>query len=204
MLGRGAPSRYQGPGNHLPQPSIGQPHLSQGWPGSCRPSRVSGWARRTSRHGMQISTVNSPSTSLKGPVKVPQKEQCGPTPAPPATQTGVRLTIAGVESRSAARFRRRQQPATPDQYPERPHSDDLTVGTERRRPMGRTGRARGPACCCRTKKRCRSSPCWPTCWRATTCAMRSARLGRCSATVWAPRPALLIPTRSTWPAFTGD
>jgi hypothetical protein len=29
---------------------------------------------------MQISTVNRPSTSLKGPVKVPQKEQCGPTP----------------------------------------------------------------------------------------------------------------------------
>jgi hypothetical protein len=32
------------------------------------------------RQGMQISTVNRPSTSLKGPVKVPQKEQCGPTP----------------------------------------------------------------------------------------------------------------------------
>jgi hypothetical protein len=31
---------------------------------------------------MQISTVNRPSTSLKGPVKVPQKEQCGPTPHP--------------------------------------------------------------------------------------------------------------------------
>jgi hypothetical protein len=31
---------------------------------------------------MQISTVNRPSISLKGPVKVPQKEQCGPTPHP--------------------------------------------------------------------------------------------------------------------------
>jgi hypothetical protein len=31
---------------------------------------------------MQISTVNTPSISLKGPVKVPQKEQCGPTPHP--------------------------------------------------------------------------------------------------------------------------
>ena len=30
-------------------------------------------------HGMQISTVNRPSISLKGPVKVPQKPQCGPT-----------------------------------------------------------------------------------------------------------------------------
>src|SRR5215204_1846679 len=29
---------------------------------------------------MQICTVNRPSTSLKGPVEVPQKEQCGPTP----------------------------------------------------------------------------------------------------------------------------
>jgi hypothetical protein len=29
------------------------------------------------RRGMQISIVNRPSTSLKGPVKVPQKEQCG-------------------------------------------------------------------------------------------------------------------------------
>jgi hypothetical protein len=27
--------------------------------------------------------VNRPSTWLKGPVKVPQKEQCGPTPHPP-------------------------------------------------------------------------------------------------------------------------
>jgi hypothetical protein len=35
-----------------------------------------------SRHGMQISTVNRPSISLKGPVKVPQKEQYGPTPHP--------------------------------------------------------------------------------------------------------------------------
>jgi hypothetical protein len=32
---------------------------------------------------MQISTVNRPSISLKGPVKVPQKEQCGPTPHTP-------------------------------------------------------------------------------------------------------------------------
>jgi hypothetical protein len=31
---------------------------------------------------MQISTVNRPSSSLKGPVKVPQKEQCGPLHAP--------------------------------------------------------------------------------------------------------------------------
>ena len=30
--------------------------------------------------GMQISTVNRPSISLKGPVKVPQKPQCGPAP----------------------------------------------------------------------------------------------------------------------------
>jgi len=60
-----------------------QPYCSQGWPGSWKPSRVSGWAWRTSRHGMQISTVNSPSIWLKGPVKVPQKEHCGPTPHPP-------------------------------------------------------------------------------------------------------------------------
>jgi hypothetical protein len=31
---------------------------------------------------MQISTVNRPSTSLKGPVKVPQKQHCGPIPHP--------------------------------------------------------------------------------------------------------------------------
>jgi hypothetical protein len=29
-----------------------------------------------------LSTVNRPSISLKGPVTVPQKEQCGPTPHP--------------------------------------------------------------------------------------------------------------------------
>jgi len=40
--------------------------------------------------GMQISTVNRPSTSLKGPVKVPQKEQRGPTPHLPDIRTGVR------------------------------------------------------------------------------------------------------------------
>jgi hypothetical protein len=44
----------------------------QGWPGSWGPRWVSGWARRTSRHGMQISIVNRPSISLKGPLKVPQ------------------------------------------------------------------------------------------------------------------------------------
>jgi DNA-binding PadR family transcriptional regulator len=59
-----------------------QPYRSQGWPGSWRPSRVSGWAWRTSRHGMQISTVNRPSIWLKGPVKVAQKEHRGPTPPP--------------------------------------------------------------------------------------------------------------------------
>jgi hypothetical protein len=32
---------------------------------------------------MQISTVNRPWISLKGPVEVPQKEQCGPTPHTP-------------------------------------------------------------------------------------------------------------------------
>jgi hypothetical protein len=35
---------------------------------------------------MQISTVNRPSTSLNGPVKVPQKEQCGPTPTSPVLE----------------------------------------------------------------------------------------------------------------------
>jgi hypothetical protein len=70
--------------NHWPQPWIGQPHCSQGWPGSWKASSLSGWAWRTSRQGMQISTVNRPSISLKGPVKVPQKEQCGPTPHPHA------------------------------------------------------------------------------------------------------------------------
>jgi hypothetical protein len=39
--------------------------------------------------GMQISTVNRPWTSLNGPVKVPQKEQCGSTAFSPA-RTSVR------------------------------------------------------------------------------------------------------------------
>jgi hypothetical protein len=68
----------------------------QGWPGSWKPSRGSGWARRTSRQGMQISTVNRPSISLKGPVKVPQKEQCGPTPHPRCSNW-CSTTIAGAE-----------------------------------------------------------------------------------------------------------
>ena len=43
-------------------------------------------------------------------------------------------------------------------------------------------RARGQVCCCRTRKPCRSSRCWPTCWAAMMCAMRSAPSGRYSAT----------------------
>ena len=43
---------------------------------------MSGWAWQTSRHGMQISTVNRPSTSLNGPVEVPQNEHHGPTAHP--------------------------------------------------------------------------------------------------------------------------
>ena len=69
-------------GGDLGDYSIKQSHCSKGWAGSWRPSRVSDRAWRTSRHGMQISTVNRPWISLKGPVKVPQKEQCGPTPHP--------------------------------------------------------------------------------------------------------------------------
>jgi hypothetical protein len=45
---------------------------------------------------MQISTVNRPSISLKGPVKVPQKEQCGPTPHP-RRSNWCSITIAGAE-----------------------------------------------------------------------------------------------------------
>jgi hypothetical protein len=41
---------------------------------------------------MQIRTVNRPSISLKGPVTVPQKEQCGPTPHPS-------MFVAAVEQR---------------------------------------------------------------------------------------------------------
>jgi hypothetical protein len=60
MFGRGVPLQVPGPRNHWPRPSIGHPHCSQGWPGSWKPSRVSSRAWRTSRHGMQISTVNGP------------------------------------------------------------------------------------------------------------------------------------------------
>jgi hypothetical protein len=43
---------------------------------------VAAGAWRTARQGMQISTVTRLSISLKGPVEVPQNEQCGPTPHP--------------------------------------------------------------------------------------------------------------------------
>jgi hypothetical protein len=54
--------------------------LLRGLAGIVRPSRVSGWAWRTSRQGMQMSTVTRPSTLLNGPVEVPQNEHRGPTP----------------------------------------------------------------------------------------------------------------------------
>ena len=37
-----------------------------------------GWARWTSRHGMQISTVNRPWSSLNGPVKVRRRNSAAP------------------------------------------------------------------------------------------------------------------------------
>jgi hypothetical protein len=61
----------------LPQPSTGQPSFCP-WLPRCHGDQA-GYptsARRTSRQGMQISTVNRPSISLKGPVKVPQNEPC--------------------------------------------------------------------------------------------------------------------------------
>jgi hypothetical protein len=70
--------------------------------------------------------------------------------------------------------------------------------------MGATrGQARGRACSCRTRKPSRSSPSWPMCWMATTCAMQSAPPGRCSGTAWALRPALPTPALSTWTVSTG-
>jgi hypothetical protein len=45
------PSSSQGPITHRPQPSIGQPHCSQGWPGSCRPSSWPAGAWRTAGTG---------------------------------------------------------------------------------------------------------------------------------------------------------
>src|SRR4029453_5862307 len=63
-----------------PQPWIGQPHFSHGSPGSWWARRGGGLAWRMVRQRVHISTVNRPSTSLNGPVEVPQNEQCGPTP----------------------------------------------------------------------------------------------------------------------------
>jgi hypothetical protein len=55
--------RSQGPMNHWPQPSIGQPHCSQGWPGSWRPSRVSGW------DGRDPALCNSLSNDTEGLIR---------------------------------------------------------------------------------------------------------------------------------------
>jgi hypothetical protein len=71
-------SRSQGPMNQRPQPWIGQPHGNHGWPGSWRASRVFGWTWWTSRHGDADQHRAQASTSLEGPVEVPQNEQCGP------------------------------------------------------------------------------------------------------------------------------
>jgi hypothetical protein len=50
---------------------------------------------------MQISTVNRPSIWLKGPVKVPQKEQCGPTPHLPMLELVFDEHSTVVPSRNA-------------------------------------------------------------------------------------------------------
>jgi hypothetical protein len=78
MVGRGMPLQLPGAEEPAAAAVDGTAHCSQGWPGSWRPSRVSGPAWRISRQGMQISTGNRPSISLKGPVKVPQKESAAP------------------------------------------------------------------------------------------------------------------------------
>ena len=58
---------------------------------------------------MQISTVNRPSISLKGPVTVPQTEQWAPVRTL-VSRTDVRETVAGVEPKKTWP-QRRQQPA---------------------------------------------------------------------------------------------
>lgn len=82
------------------------PHFSEGCPGSWKPGRVSRRARRTSRQGMQISTVNSPSTLAKGPLVVPQNEQC---PASSVTGAAPRWPVVagGRCSRRGPDHRRR-------------------------------------------------------------------------------------------------
>ena len=82
MLGRGVPLQVPGADEPLAA-AVDRAAPLQPWVAwVVEAEQVFGWAWRTSRHEMQISTVNRPSTSLKGPVKVPQNEQCGTTPHP--------------------------------------------------------------------------------------------------------------------------
>jgi hypothetical protein len=48
------------------------------------------------RQRVHISTVNRPSTSLNGPVEVPQNEQCGPTPHLSYSNTGSEMAHSGL------------------------------------------------------------------------------------------------------------
>jgi hypothetical protein len=80
MLGAVCPSSSCGMITRCPQPWIGQPHFSHGSPGSWWARSSGRLAWRMVRQRVHISTVNRPSTSLNGPVEVPQNEQCGPTP----------------------------------------------------------------------------------------------------------------------------
>ena len=101
MLGRAVPLQVPGAGEPPAAAVNRAPQLLPWLPGVVEAEQVSGWARRTSRQGMQISTVNRPSISLKGPVKVPQKEQCGPHSAPPISEPVFDKQSSAAPSREA-------------------------------------------------------------------------------------------------------
>lgn len=86
---RCAPPSPRGQGTSGRSPRLGSPTAPRAGRGHAGRAGCPAGRGGPPGSGMQIRTVNRPSTWLKGPVKVPQKEQCGPTPHPDA-RTGVR------------------------------------------------------------------------------------------------------------------
>ncbi len=120
--------------------------------------------------------------------------------SPPSFRSGpaVRLRRLPVPARHLREGRGFSMPESPQRnsarrYPPRRHPPSgqrwtARPGQEGPAPWGRpTGQARGPTCCCQTKRRYRSSPCSPMSTTATMSTTRSGPLGRCSATGWPRR-----------------
>ena len=96
MLGRRVPFKLVRNDHPMPAALDRAAPLQPRLPGVVVGEEGGGLAWRMARQRVHISTVNRPSTSLNGPVEVPQNEQCGPTPHLSYSNTCSERTHSGL------------------------------------------------------------------------------------------------------------